>query len=59
MDRSRHTVTKYLSDEKAHGAITGNLFKRLGNINDQLHTVELVKSEIEQKEPNNVGLFNL
>ena len=27
MDRSRHTVTKYLSDEKTHAAINSKLFK--------------------------------
>ena len=36
VDRSRHTVTKYLSDEKKHGAINTKLFKRLDHINDQL-----------------------
>ena len=34
MDRSRHTVTKYLSDEKTHGAINTKLFKRLDHINE-------------------------
>ena len=29
VDRSRHTVTKYLSDEKTHAAINSKLFKRL------------------------------
>ena len=29
MDRSRYTVTKYLSDEKTHGAINDKMFKRL------------------------------
>ena len=51
MDWSRHTVTKYLSDEKTHGAIKNKLFKHLGYINDQLYEVEFVKSEIEHKEP--------
>ena len=36
MDRSRHTVTKYLSDEKTHSAINSNLFKRLNHITDHL-----------------------
>ena len=36
MDRSRHTVTKYLSDEKTKGAVNNKMFKRLGYINDQL-----------------------
>ena len=35
MDRSRHTVTKFLNDEKTHGAINTKLFKRLDHINDQ------------------------
>ena len=51
MDRSRHTVTKYLSDEKTHSAINSKLFKRLNHITDQLYEVELVKSEIEHREP--------
>ena len=37
MDRSRHTVTKSLSDEKTHGAINTKFFKRLDYINDQLY----------------------
>ena len=59
MDRSRHTVTKYLSDEKTHGAINTKLFKRLDQINDQLYEVELAKAEIEHREPIIVGFFIL
>ena len=59
MDRSGHTVTKYLSDEKTHSAIKSNIFKRLNFINDQLYEVELVKSEIEHREPIIVGFFIL
>ena len=59
MDRSRHIVTKYLNDEKTHSAITIKLFKRLNFINDQLYEVELVKSEIEHREPIIVGFFIL
>ena len=51
MDRSRHTVTKYLNDEKAHGAINTKFFKRSDYINDQLYEVELAKAEIEHREP--------
>ena len=36
VDRSRHTVTKYLRDEKTHGAINTKLLKRLHHVNDQL-----------------------
>ena len=59
MDRSRHTVTKYLNDEKTHSAINSKLFKRLYHITDQLYEVELVKPEIEHREPINVGFFIL
>ena len=51
MDRSRHTVTKILSDEKTHGAINTKFFKRLHHINDQLYEVELAEAEIEHREP--------
>ena len=59
MDRSRHTVTKYLGDEKTHGAINTNLFKRLDHINDRLYEVELAKAEIEYREPIIIGFFIL
>ena len=59
IDRSRHTVTKYLSDEKTHGAINTKLFKRLDYINDQLYETELAKAEIEHREPILVGFFIL
>ena len=59
MDRSRHTVTKYLNDEKTHGAINTKLFKRLDHINDQLYEVELAKAKIEHREPIIVGFFIL
>ena len=55
MDRSRHTVTNFLNDEKTHGAINTKLFKRLDHINDQLYEVELAKAEIEHREPTIVG----
>ena len=59
MDRSRHTVTKYLNDEKTHSAINSKMFKRPNHITDQLYEVELVKSEIEHRELINVGFFIL
>ena len=59
MDRSRHTVTNFLSDEKTHRAINNKMFKRMGYLNDQLYEVEPVKSEIELKEPIVVGFFIL
>ena len=58
-DRSRHTVTKYLSTERSHGAINTELFRRLDHINDQLYGVELVNAEIEHREPTIVGFFIL
>ena len=59
MSRSRHTVTKYLNDEKIHSAINKKHFKRPNFSTDQLYEVELVKSEIEYREPIIVGFFML
>ena len=59
MDRSQHTVTKYLTVEKSHSAIKSKMFKRLTQISDQLYEVELVKSEIQHSEPIIVGFFVL
>ena len=59
MDRSRHTVTKYLTDEETHSAVNSKMVKRLNHITDQLYEVELVKSEIEHREPIIVGFFIL
>ena len=59
MDRSRHTVTKYLNNEKTLSAINFKLFKRFNFITDPLYEVELVKSEFEHREPKIVGFFIL
>ena len=59
MDRSRHTVTKYVTDGKTHSAINKKLFKRLCHITDQRYDVELVKPEIEHREPIIDGFFIL
>ena len=59
MHPSGHTVTKYLSDEKAHGAMNNKKFKCLLQINDQLYEVELVNLDIEHKKPILVGFFVL
>ena len=59
MDRSRHTVTKYLTVEKTNSAINSKVFKRPNHIIDQLYEVELVKSKIEHREPIIVGFFIL
>ena len=60
MDRSRHTITKYLNDdEKTHKAINEQLLKSLNTVEKDLYEVELLKSTIEHREPINVGLFIL
>ena len=59
MDRSRHTLTMYVSDEEIHAAINNTMFKRLVQINDQMFEVEFVKSENEHEEPIIVGFFIL
>ena len=57
-DWSRHTFTKCLSDEKTRGGLNNKMFKRLGVINDLFYDVELVKSEIEHREPIIVGFLS-
>ena len=59
MDGSRHTVTKYLSDEKIHAAVNSKLFKKPDHVNNSLYGVELAKAQIEHKEPIIVGFFIL
>ena len=59
MDSSGHTVTKYLTDEKTQSAIICKMFKRLNHITDQLYKVEIVKTEIEHREPIIMGFFIL
>ena len=59
MDRSRHTVTKYLSDEKTHATINSILFKKLDHVNNSLIEIELAGAQIEHKEPITPGFFIL
>ena len=59
MDRSRHTETKYLNDEKTHKAINGKLFKRINRVSKELYKVELVKLKMHHREPIIVGFFIL
>ena len=59
MDRSRHTVTKYVKDEKAHKAINNKFFKKINHLNDNLYEIESVKADVEHKEPVIVGFFIL
>ena len=59
MDRSKHTMTKYLGDEKTHKAINNQFFKRLNIVAKDLYKVELVKSTIEHREPIIVEFFIL
>ena len=59
MDRSRDTVLKYVSDKKAHAAINSKLFRKLDYVNGSLYEVEFAKTQVEHKEPINVGFFIL
>ena len=59
LDRSRQRVTKYLNDEKTHGAISSGVFKKLNHVNNAFYGVQLAKVVIEHKEPINVGFFIL
>ena len=58
MDRSRHTVTKYLTDKKTHAAINSKLFKKLDHVNNSLYEIEIARAQIEHKEPIIVGFIN-
>ena len=59
MDQSRHTVTKYLTDETTHAAINSKMFKKIYHVNNSLYEVELAKAHIEHKERIIVGFFIL
>ena len=59
LDCSRHTVTKYLNDEKTQSSIYSKVFKHFNHIKDQLCEVEVVKPEIEHRQSNYVGFFIL
>ena len=59
MDRSRHTRTKYLTDEKTHSAINSKMFKLLNHITAKIYEVDFVKSKIEHREPIILGFFIL
>ena len=59
MDRSRHTITKYLNGEKSHKATNEPFFIRLNTVEKDLHKVELLKLTIEHREPIIVGFFIL
>ena len=59
IDRSRNTVTKYLTEEKTHAVINNKLLKKLDHVKNSLYEVQLSKSQIEQTEPIIVGFFYL
>ena len=59
LDRSGHTVTKYLNDEKIHCAINSKFFIKLNHVNHQLYEVELAKAKVEHKEPVVVAFFDV
>ena len=51
IDRSRHTVTKYLTNEKPQAANNSKLFKKLDQVNNSLYEVEFAKAHTELREP--------
>ena len=57
MDRSKHTETKYLNDERTHKAINGKIVRRSNNVFKELYEVELAKQKIENREPIIIGFF--
>ena len=59
MDLSRHTVTKYLNNEKTHAAFDSKLFKKLNHVNSAKYEVEFAKAKIDHKESITVGFLIL
>ena len=59
LNRSRHTVTKFASDEKTHEAINEPLFKRLITVVKEFYEVELLKLTIDNRTPFIVRFFTL
>ena len=59
LDCSRHTVTKYCSDDKTNAATNSKLFKQLDYVNNSLYEVKLAKAQIGHKEPIIAGIFIL
>ena len=57
MDRSRHTITEYLCDEKTHKAKREKNRSNLMLCKKDLYEVELLKSTIEHGEPKIVGFL--
>ena len=57
MDRSRHTETLYLNEEKTHKTTNNRPFRRLNSVSRDIYEVEQVKSTIEHREPIIVGFF--
>ena len=58
-DRSRHIVTKNLTDEKTHAAVDSKLFKKLNHVNISLYEAEITRAQTEHKELITVGFFIL
>ena len=56
---SRHTVTKYITDEKTHAAIISKLFKKPDRVANSMNEFEIAKAQIEHKEPIIVRFFIL
>ena len=59
MNCGHHLVTKFTLDEKTQATKKNKMFKRFGQINDQIYEAEFIKSGIEQKEPIIVGFFTV
>ena len=57
MNRSRHTVKKYLCDDKTQATIISKLLKKLVHVNNSLYEVELAKAQTEHREPILVRFF--
>ena len=59
MDRSQHTVTKYVNDENTHAVVIIKLLKKVVQVNNALYEVQLPKALVEHKKPIIDGCFSL
>ena len=59
VDKSRHTVTKYLNNEKTDKTINSMFFEKTNHLKDNLYEIDSVKADIKHKGPIIVGFFIL
>jgi hypothetical protein len=59
LDRSKHTNTKYVTDQQVDKMINSKRFRKYNALNDSIHEITLAKQKIVHREPIVVGFFIL